>query len=461
MSKLDQLLQIIKTKLEELDSLRPIENDRMKLIYDKYRLELNYYTNHIEGNTLTIGETKSLILLGLESSISKKVRDIEEMRGHIKVFESLGFLTDRVLTVDKLPLVLDQKMIRELHRVIFVEDQTIRNQVNGVTTESILPAGNYKVHQNHVITNVGEMFKYAEPFEVPQLMSDLVDWYNSARENLELVTLTSIFHYKFIRIHPFGDGNGRMARLLMNLILQSGGYGLVIVKDKDSYLNSLSLTDNNFLDLVEVIHQEDTEKFSPFVEKIAELETDSLDLMIRAAKGEDISEVEDIIKIAEMREKSKQINQAYSLDEVLADPILKLKAEEQIKKILSTVEDYFERVVKPNSLTTPFLLQKIKLSNSLKNTFDNFTLYHQQFFKLSYTQILMPDKTDHKMDSIDLDLNTFLSKQFNVLVSISYYNKRNVITNKYFCYIDPDFDQKLKDLIREIDDKLMKYLNKE
>jgi Fic family protein len=237
---LQKLLDQIDSKIKELNSLRPIEPERMKVIYNKFKLDSNFYTNHFEGNTLTIGETKQLILFGLNASIAKKVRHVEEMRGHIEAFDSLGFLTDRILTEDNLPLELNQSLIKNLHKLIFVQDEIIHKSENGIDTITTLPAGNYKIHPNSVMTSSGTLFEYAEPTQVPSLMSDLLDWYNSNRSKLNPVVLASIFHYKFIRIHPFGDGNGRMARLLMNLILQSAGYALIIVKSdqqsRDEYL---------------------------------------------------------------------------------------------------------------------------------------------------------------------------------------------------------------------------------
>src|SRR5690554_8215102 len=79
------------------------------------------------------------------------------------------------------------------------------------------------------------------------MMGDLVNWYNGAEKenNLHPVELASLFHYRFIRIHPFQDGNGRIARLLVNYILLKHGYPMIIVpsKDKEKYLDSLNKSD--------------------------------------------------------------------------------------------------------------------------------------------------------------------------------------------------------------------------
>jgi Fic family protein len=211
------LIDKINTLKQELESLRPIKPEYNSKITQKFQLEFNYYSNNIEGNTLTIGETKSLILKGMEASISKKFRDISEMKGHLDAYNTLGFLTDRILTANHLSLELTQNFIKNLHKIIFVEDEKKQYENSFV----LIPAGDYKKHNNHVLTSTVQVFEYVEMSQVPQLMTDLLDWYNTARLSWNPFVLASIFHYKFIRIHPFGDGNGRMARLLMNLILQS------------------------------------------------------------------------------------------------------------------------------------------------------------------------------------------------------------------------------------------------
>jgi Fic family protein len=292
---LQDLIQKIDKSKAQLDELRPIKPEYNTAISQKFQLEFNYHSNHIEGNTLTLGETKNLILRGMEVSIAKKFRDILEMKGHLDAYDTLGFLTERILTQDKLPLRLDQSFIKNLHKIIFVEDKVIHSEEDGIQSVTTIPAGEYKKHQNHVITNTGAKFEYSEPWQVPQMMSDLLDWYNNNRETMHPVILASIFHYKFIRIHPFGDGNGRTARLLMNLILQSSGQVIAMVKSdpesKSSYLNSLSLVDNNFIDIQECLIENNVDLFEPFVIEIGNCLMSSYDIMIRGAKGEDIKKI--------------------------------------------------------------------------------------------------------------------------------------------------------------------------
>jgi Fic family protein len=98
-----------------------------------------------------------------------------------------------------------------------------------------------------VITRYGDRFEYASPEETPALMADLVDWYNHAEQEGKLspIDLAILFHYRYIRIHPFEDGNGRIARLMVNYILSRHGYPMIVVRSrlKQDYLEALHRAD--------------------------------------------------------------------------------------------------------------------------------------------------------------------------------------------------------------------------
>ena len=122
-----------------------------------------------------------------------------------------------------------------------------RNLPNGVQTSYVIHAGQYKTRPNSVITRYGDRFDYATPEETPGLMTDLVDWYNKAEQEgiLSPVELAALFHYRYIRIHPFEDGNGRIARLMVNFILSRHDYPMIVIRSrkKDEYLEALHQTD--------------------------------------------------------------------------------------------------------------------------------------------------------------------------------------------------------------------------
>jgi Fic family protein len=280
-----ELINIIDQKRKELDPLRPISPKSLIKIKEKMELDYNFYSNSIEGNTLTIGETNALIKLNLNASIAKRLRDIEEMRGHINAVEELEFFKEKF---DKFnyPVQLSQKFIKNLHKLIFVEDEERTTVVDDKINYSLLKAGHYKDQSNSVLKPDGTLFVYSTPEETPSQMMDLIDWYNNIRKDINPVILSAIFHYKFIRIHPFGDGNGRMARLLMNYILQSSGYAIIIItkEDKANYIFSLDATNNNFLEKDDFMLTNDLNNFDPFVTYILEKEQYYLDYMIYTIK---------------------------------------------------------------------------------------------------------------------------------------------------------------------------------
>jgi len=143
---------------------------------------------------------------------------------------------------------LTEMFIRHLHKVLLREDYTVsRNLPGGDVASYTIHAGCYKTRPNSVITRYGDRFEYASPEETPALMNDLVAWYNEAEQSGEYtpIQLAVLFHYRYIRIHPFEDGNGRIARLMVNYILSRHNYPMIVVRsrNKQNYLEALHKSD--------------------------------------------------------------------------------------------------------------------------------------------------------------------------------------------------------------------------
>jgi Fic family protein len=143
---------------------------------------------------------------------------------------------------------LTQNFIRTLHQTLLREDYTVYHTLpGGVQTSYVIHAGQYKTRPNSVITRYGDRFEYASPEETPALMTDLVNWYNEEEKKGKLspLELAALFHYRYIRIHPFEDGNGRIARLMVNFILSRHGWPMIVVRSrkKAEYLEALHETD--------------------------------------------------------------------------------------------------------------------------------------------------------------------------------------------------------------------------
>lgn len=233
----------IETLFKEWQSLQPVKEEYQQRLDQKFMLEFNYNSNHIEGNTLTYGQTELLLLFDRVVG-EAKMKDLEEMKAHnvcLKMTIAEAGEKDRPLT---------ESFIRILHQTMLREDYTVYRQLpGGVNTSYVVHAGCYKTRPNSVITPTGERFEYASPEETPALMTDLIQWYNQAEEDGKLtpVELAAMFHYRYIRIHPFEDGNGRIARLLMNYILLRHGYPMIVIrsKNKKAYLEALGKADKN------------------------------------------------------------------------------------------------------------------------------------------------------------------------------------------------------------------------
>ncbi len=231
----------LKKAIEAWQQIQPLsEKDRDRLSR-RFTVDFNYNSNHIEGNTLTYGQTEILLLFGKVIG-EAELHDVHEMTASnvgLQMMKEEASLKDTPLT---------QNFIRSLHHTLMHEDYKVyRNMPNGVQTSYVIHAGQYKTRPNSVITRYGDRFDYASPEETPGLMADLVDWYNAAEQGGKFtpVELAALFHYRYIRIHPFEDGNGRIARLMVNYILARHDYPMIVVRSrkKNEYLEALHQTD--------------------------------------------------------------------------------------------------------------------------------------------------------------------------------------------------------------------------
>ena len=185
--------------LEAWQQLQPLTEDDRNRLSRRFTVDFNYNSNHIEGNTLTYGQTEILLLFGKVIG-EANVKDVQDMTASNVALK----MVNEEIQLKEMPLT--QHFIRTLHRTLLREDYTIhRNLPGGVQTSYIVHAGQYKTRPNSVITRYGDRFDYASPEETPALMTDLVDWYNQAEQEGKLspVELAALFHYRYIRIHPF------------------------------------------------------------------------------------------------------------------------------------------------------------------------------------------------------------------------------------------------------------------
>jgi len=212
----DILKEIMRKKLL-LDSYKPLQKSVLENLEKWYRVELTYTSNAIEGNTLTRQETALIVEKGLTVAGKSLVEHLEAIN------HSNAFTFIQKMAGEKRRSEITIQDILEIHKIILKKiDDTyagrIRNtpvRISGSTT--VLP----------------------NPLKVPELMDEFIYWLRSTNDNP--VDVAAEAHYKLVTIHPFVDGNGRTARLLMNFILVQSGFPPAIIKkeERNRYLNAL------------------------------------------------------------------------------------------------------------------------------------------------------------------------------------------------------------------------------
>ena len=256
-------------------SLLPMKKDDEDHLWQKFRLDWNYNSNRIEGNSLTYAETHALFILG---TVPKRLkRDIREMKAHDVGIEYL-----RGLANDERPI--SENDICELNKIIFKQNYWITTETEdgNVTQREIVP-GTYKKTSNYVVLRGGGIHKFSEPFEVKARMASTVKSIRTyvKKPDSSLPKFLAELHHDFINTHPFDDGNGRVCRMLLNYVCLKLGWPPVIIKDKykDDYLLALEQSDDGNLAALETLMK-------------SELEW-SLKKAISAARGEDIEDADD------------------------------------------------------------------------------------------------------------------------------------------------------------------------
>jgi Fic family protein len=208
---------LLTQKKQRLDGFRPLNSALLKNLEGWFRVELTYTSNAIEGNTLTRKETAVVIEKGLTIG-GKTIREHLEANNHAKALDFIHSL------VNKKPSELQQKHLLSIHEII----------LHGIDDAN---AGHYR---SIPVRISGSAVVMPNPRKVPDLMDEFFLWLNN-QNNMNVVEFAGEAHYRLVTIHPFVDGNGRTARLLMNLLLMMAGYPPAIIRNNDrlKYINAL------------------------------------------------------------------------------------------------------------------------------------------------------------------------------------------------------------------------------
>lgn len=212
-------------KKKELDALRPLPKGVLENLRKQFAIELAYNSNAIEGNTLTLRETRLVIEEGITIK-GKPLREHFEAINHQKAFNFLEGIA-------KARTGITEQVIKDIHRII----------MGGIDDEY---AGRYRDINVRILGAVKSPPRFEK---VPWRMEEYVNHIKSNPEKLNVIELASLIHYRLVEIHPFTDGNGRTARLLMNLFLMRHGYPVTMVLkvDRKKYYDRLRSADKGDL----------------------------------------------------------------------------------------------------------------------------------------------------------------------------------------------------------------------
>ncbi len=219
MKTLSEILIEIDSAKTELDKHRPLSPFQLKNIEDALFVEYTYESNRIEGNTFTLQETALVIQKGITIA-GKAMREHLEAINH---FEAIGFI--KMIAEKK--EALRERTLKDIHSII----------LRSIDSEN---AGRYRTVNVKI---AGSTHIPVDALKIQEKMDEYFRFYIEQKDLLHPVLLSANLHEKFVTIHPFIDGNGRTARLIMNLILMSHGYCIVNITGSNesrlSYYNTL------------------------------------------------------------------------------------------------------------------------------------------------------------------------------------------------------------------------------
>ena len=223
-------IERLKSWLDSFRPLSPIIVAELKKLYD---VQFTYNSNAIEGNTLTQSETELVLTTGITVG-GKTLQEHLEVIGHKDAI-------DYIETLAQQDTRINEWEIKQIHNLIL---------------RTIVPeeAGKYRQLDVKV---AGTNYLYPAHYLLPQLMMDFVEWLNSkSARQLHPIDFATTAHYRFVTIHPFRDGNGRTARLIMNLLLMRAGYPIVIISNqiRNEYINEIAFAQQNQDDLSQLLN---------------------------------------------------------------------------------------------------------------------------------------------------------------------------------------------------------------
>lgn len=229
------MFEEIERKKQLLDNKRPLPEYTIKSIREQLNLEWTYNSNAIEGNTLTLMETK-VVLEGITVGGKTLIEHLEVINHR-----------DAILYVEEIVKdneQLSEWQIKSIHRLV----------LKGINDNY---AGAYRDQQ---VIIAGAKHIPPAPFLIKEQMENLIKWYDGEGSKLHPIAKAALLHIIFVGIHPFIDGNGRTSRLLLNLELMKNGYPPIVIRNENriKYYNALDKahTTNDNIDFIKLVLEE-------------------------------------------------------------------------------------------------------------------------------------------------------------------------------------------------------------
>ena len=245
---MQDLFENIHQKKEQLDKLRPLSAAQVKNLKNVYDIQLTYNSNAIEGSTLTYSETKLI----LNEGITIGGKSMNEHLEAINHQEAISFIEELANSNTKEITLTD---IKNIHHLV----------LKGVDNKN---AGVYRSKNVGVVKSDGEIHSFTEPLKIEEEMNSFIEWLYSQTVE-EPILLAALVHLKFVSIHPFIDGNGRTARLFMNLVLLQNTYPQAIIK---------VVNRAEYIQAIEKYQQSSNNEYNDFYKVILKSVNESLDL---------------------------------------------------------------------------------------------------------------------------------------------------------------------------------------
>jgi len=214
--------QRVLEKKRKLDTLRPLPSSLVARLKKQMMIEYTYNSNAIEGNTLTLRETQLIIEEGMTVG-GKSITETLEAKNHPEAIKFVERLVDAKSE-------LTEEVILQLHKLI----------MSNITED----AGHYRTTGVKI---TGATFMPPPSSQVKPRIDELLKWLRKNPDELTPIELAAVFHHRFVQIHPFSEGNGRTARLLMNALLMKDGYPFIATVpklDRQKYLKTLAEADS-------------------------------------------------------------------------------------------------------------------------------------------------------------------------------------------------------------------------